>query len=297
MAILSTKLLGKVAGKIERNERLDEPADKLAEAANKALSAPWLVNLLSGSVAGHPLHPLFIALPIGSWSTALALDLLGDDDAARKSIGIGLVTTIPTVVTGVSDWRYTLKAERRVGLVHATSNVLAIAAYAGSWVARKADRRGLGVGLSLVGMGFVSYSGWLGGHLSYALGVGVDTTAFQHSQAEWTSVGWAEDVTVGETTLGDANGVPVVLTRTRTGDVVVLADRCTHRGGPLHEGGIVDGCLACPWHGSRFDLDGAVAQGPANRPQQSYEVEVRDGQVYARISDEPRAYRTNPVGV
>jgi nitrite reductase/ring-hydroxylating ferredoxin subunit len=89
----------------------------------------------------------------------------------------------------------------------------------------------------------------------------------------------------------------VLLTREPGGKVVAMADRCTHRGGPLHEGWLEDGCVVCPWHESAFDLDGAVVRGPATRPQLVYETLERDGQVLVRFPDEPRSLRTNPVGV
>ncbi len=71
------------------------------------------------------------------------------------------------------------------------------------------------------------------------------------------------------------------------GQVFALADRCCHRGGPLHEGSFADGCVTCPWHQSRFRLsDGAIVQGPATYPQPSYDVRVSEGtiEVRARLS-------------
>ena len=90
---------------------------------------------------------------------------------------------------------------------------------------------------------------------------------------------------------------PLVLTRDPGGRVVALADRCTHRGAPLHEGELADGCIVCPWHSSAFELDGGVARGPAQRPQAAYEVEERDGRIWVRRADETHGLRTNPVGV
>jgi nitrite reductase/ring-hydroxylating ferredoxin subunit len=60
----------------------------------------------------------------------------------------------------------------------------------------------------------------------------------------------------------------------RTGEsVLALHETCAHAGGPLSEGTIVDGCIQCPWHGSRFRLaDGHVARGPAMYDQPAYET-------------------------
>jgi nitrite reductase/ring-hydroxylating ferredoxin subunit len=60
-------------------------------------------------------------------------------------------------------------------------------------------------------------------------------------------------------------------------------DRCAHRGGALHEGRLVDGCIECPLHGSRFALDdGSVRRGPSAYSQPRLEARVRDGRVEVR---------------
>jgi nitrite reductase/ring-hydroxylating ferredoxin subunit/uncharacterized membrane protein len=292
-----TRLLDDIAGAIERAEFLDKIAAPIAQVEQKiGQTFPWWKNLLSGTFLGHPLHPLLVTVPIGSWVAAAVFDLVGDRRGAQRLIGMGILGALPTMASGASDWSYTNGAEQRVGLVHATSNSVTLGAYALSWWERRRGNHGRGVAWSALGVTTVSIGGWLGGHMSYALGVGVDTTAFQHTDEDWTPAGAAADVREGELTAGDAGGVPVLLTR-RGGKVVAMADRCTHRGGPLHEGWLEEGCIVCPWHESAFDLDGAVVRGPATRPQLVYEVQERDGQVLVRFSDEPRSLRTNPVGV
>jgi nitrite reductase/ring-hydroxylating ferredoxin subunit len=71
------------------------------------------------------------------------------------------------------------------------------------------------------------------------------------------------------------------------GRILALADRCAHRGGPLHEGDIADGCVTCPLHGSRFRLeDGSVERGPSAYPQPSFEVRERGGRIEVRGAHE-----------
>ena len=56
---------------------------------------------------------------------------------------------------------------------------------------------------------------------------------------------------------------------------------CAHAGGPLDQGRVVDGCIECPWHASRFRLeDGAVRQGPSVYDQPAYEIRAVDGGGY-----------------
>ena len=62
-----------------------------------------------------------------------------------------------------------------------------------------------------------------------------------------------------------------------------LFARCSHLGGPLDEGDLVDGCLRCPWHASMFRVaDGTVVHGPATAPQPAYELRVEGERVKAR---------------
>ncbi len=74
-----------------------------------------------------------------------------------------------------------------------------------------------------------------------------------------------------------------------------LADRCSHRGGPLSEGSLDVGCVTCPWHGSQFELvSGIPTRGPASIPQPVYENRVVRDKLELRRSAR-RALRQRPV--
>ncbi|MFN2519047.1 MAG: Rieske 2Fe-2S domain-containing protein [Jatrophihabitantaceae bacterium] len=294
--MLSTTL-DKLTERLERATILDKPSDALAALLGKVMPGGRVGDVASGTPIGHPLHPVLVTVPIGSWVAASYLDLTGGNGkAAKRLVGLGNLAALPAVFTGANDWLTTSAAERRVGLAHAILNDTAFALYVASWLARRRGRRFKGAALALAGAGIVGTAGWLGGHLSYALGVGVDTTAFQHFPGEWTDVCAESDVRTDVPTGVEAAGVPVLLIREQ-GVVLALSDRCTHRGAPLHEGEVSDGCVTCPWHGSRFALvDGSVKAGPATRPQPVAEVRVLKGRVQVRRNDEPRELRTNPAG-
>jgi nitrite reductase/ring-hydroxylating ferredoxin subunit/uncharacterized membrane protein len=291
---ISAKLLERLLGRVERSDVLDGPSDAVAGVLRSVIRPGPVEDVLSGTPIGHPAHPVLVAVPIGAWTSVVVLDAIGaDDTATRHLVGLGTLAALPAALTGACDWLSTAGAERRVGAVHAVVNYAALGLQVASWVARRHGRRARGAALSLAGTSLVGVSGWLGGHLAYALGVGVDTTAFQKFPADWTDVVAAADIGAAPYST-EIDGVSILLYRAADG-VVAMADRCSHRGGPLHEGRLDNGCVTCPWHGSVFGADGAVESGPATRPQPTLEVRVVEGRVLVR-RDEERALRKNPVG-
>ncbi|MGC5585484.1 Rieske 2Fe-2S domain-containing protein [Ornithinimicrobium sp. W1679] len=273
--------------RLEETEGLDAAVDSARSTVNTVLPQGPVKDVLHGKPLGHALHPLLVALPIGLNVGASLLDVLGDEGdqaAARRLVGAALVSTVPTVATGWADWSELGSAQRpaRVGLVHAVANGAAAGVFAASWFARLAGHHRAGAALSMVGLAGLGAAGYLGGHLVYAQGVAVSRTMdHEPAPADWTDVAAAEDVGEGLLRV-EAAGQPVVLTRAG-GGLAALAATCTHLGGPLDEGTVEDGCVVCPWHGSRFDLrDGAVERGPASVPQPAYDVRETDGRVQVR---------------
>jgi nitrite reductase/ring-hydroxylating ferredoxin subunit/uncharacterized membrane protein len=295
-----SRRLDALVERIEGASVLDKPADLLSQAVRRLLPEGPVRDLASGTPAAHPVHPALVSVPIGAWLGASVLDLTptkGTTHAARTLIGVGLLTAAPTALTGANDWLDTAGAERRVGFAHASLNWVALGLYGASWLRRGRGRHASGAALALAGAGVLTASGWLGGHLTYAVGVGVDTTAFQQYPGDWTDVAADEDLQVGVPVRVSAEGTPVLLLRTAAG-LTALADRCTHRGAPLDEGTVVGDCIQCPWHGSRFDVhDGSVRRGPASRPQPVLSVRSVAGRVQVRRTGERRSMRTDPVGI
>jgi NADPH-dependent 2,4-dienoyl-CoA reductase/sulfur reductase-like enzyme/nitrite reductase/ring-hydroxylating ferredoxin subunit len=88
-----------------------------------------------------------------------------------------------------------------------------------------------------------------------------------------------EDVPSDAPLLGQANGESVLLVRNGE-EIFAVGATCTHYGGPLAEGRVVDGTIRCPWHHACFDLrTGSVLRAPAYNPLPCYEVERADGKI------------------
>lgn len=281
--------------RIEHAAGLDRAAELTARAARAVIPKGLVEDSLTGKQLGHPVHPALVAVPIGAWTLTNLFDLTGDSAAASRAQATGILAALPSAATGASDWITTSGAERRVGFVHAAVNDLALLLHGWSWLQRRRGHDRTAAVLALAGTAVVGVGGWIGGHLAYALAVGVDTTSFQKFPDEWVDAAAEGDVPAVGLIGVDVAGIPILLAR-NAGKIVAYADRCTHRGGPLHEGSVDGGCVTCPWHGSVFSLaDGSVVSGPATRPQPRLEVETVNGRVRVRRS-EVRTLRTNPVG-
>jgi nitrite reductase/ring-hydroxylating ferredoxin subunit/uncharacterized membrane protein len=275
--------------KIGTVEALDGVAKPLTGVVKRVIGRGFVKDTLSGTALGHPVHPMLTDIPIGAFSSAALLDLVGGsgaESAADALVAAGIVTALPTALSGAADWSETYGEDSRMGLVHALANAGALALYAASFVARRRGRRSAGRNLGLAGMAVMSAGGYLGGHLSYSSGVGVNHTFFQHAPEDWTTAATLAELTEGKPHRATAGDMPVLLVR-QGERVHAIASRCTHAGGPLDEGDIdLSSCtVTCPWHQSEFRLDdGSVVHGPASVPQPALQTRIVDGRVEVRAT-------------
>jgi nitrite reductase/ring-hydroxylating ferredoxin subunit/uncharacterized membrane protein len=268
---------------------LDGPARAAAKVVRDAIPRGIPKDLLSGTWLGHPLHPPLTDLVIGTWLSALLLDCSGDRGVQRgadRLVAVGVLAALPTAASGAGDWadsEYGNDPVRRVGALHAGANVAALGLQIASLAARRRGARGRATTLSLVANGVLAASGWLGGHLSFIRGIGVNETVFDPGSQEWTEALPATDLPASGAASAIAGDTPVMLVRD-DGTIRALHGRCSHRGCPLSEGTIDAGVVECPCHGSRFSLaDGSVQRGPAVAPQPVYEAREREGRIEVRL--------------
>jgi uncharacterized membrane protein len=134
------------------------------------------------TVAGHPIHPMLVTLPIGLWVFSLICDFvsLGSSDGrwastAYLTLGGGVVGALIAAVPGLFDFLgLNDPRERRVATMHLVLN-LAIVAFQGFnfWLRSQPEFDGSTVPLwiSIVSVAVLAVSGWLGGQLVHVLGV------------------------------------------------------------------------------------------------------------------------------
>ena len=155
--------------RLEEAAALDRPVHALEPPVRSLFGTGARARVLRGEWLGHAVHPLLTDVALGTWTSASVLDLVGGPDsftAAQRLIGTGLLTAGPTAWSGWAEWSAAGPRDKRVGLVHAVTNGVAIGVYAASWLARRRGRHGTGARLALAGAAVSGIGAYLGGHLA-----------------------------------------------------------------------------------------------------------------------------------
>jgi len=131
--------------------------------------------------------------------------------------------------------------------------------------------------VSLLAYGLIAAGGFVGGELVYTLGNMVNRHAWRFfGQPKWTKLDVAE-IPEGVPTAAKAGAQTLVVVRNGE-QIYALHAQCAHAGGPLADGKLVEGCIECPWHYSRYRLsDGKRVQGPTTFDQPRYDVRPAEG--------------------
>jgi nitrite reductase/ring-hydroxylating ferredoxin subunit/uncharacterized membrane protein len=278
------------ADRLEKSKAMDKPVRVLAKAVRQRIKPGWLRDLLHGVPTGKPLHPPLATVSLGCWLSTVVLDLAdADPRASRLLLATGIVNALPTAASGLTDWSSLHREQQRVGFVHMLSNMTALGLFSASLVARLSGRERSGRLLSYAGLSVGGLGAYLGGHLAYRQAAGANHAP---QVTHLVPLGWHDLCPIKD--LPDGRPVArrlgyIQLFVLRQGDAVtVLADRCPHLAGPLHQGRLVmengEACVVCPWHGSTFRLaDGSVRHGPATAPAPMFETRIRrDGTIQVR---------------
>jgi len=140
---------------------------------------------------GHPVHPVVTHFPMALLPVSLLGDLLGVwTDASFwwvfsfYNLAIGLVMSIPALITGMIDFLTIPQEETvdRVAMRHMTIMITSITMYSCSFFIRLGVEIPIGwrlissVSLSLLGLIFLLIGGWFGGQLVYRHAVGSEPT-------------------------------------------------------------------------------------------------------------------------
>lgn len=162
---------------VEAADELDGLTDAVSSVADRLSGSP-LGPVLDGGWLGHSLHPLLTDLPIGCWTSAALVDLVGGHSGrivARRLIGMGVLAALPTAASGLVEFATIGRDDvpsRRVAAVHALTNSAALTFYARSWQVRRRGHHVRGIAWSAAAATLASAAGHLGGHLVLVRGIG-----------------------------------------------------------------------------------------------------------------------------
>jgi nitrite reductase/ring-hydroxylating ferredoxin subunit/uncharacterized membrane protein len=246
-----------------------------------------LKDLANGTWLGHPVHSVVTDIPIGTLLLAVVLDALDLRVAADVALLGTALFMLAAAVTGAADYVDTDGTARTRATLHSTLMVVGLVLVILSLLVRAtgpADRA-IPIALSVIAFLIVTAGAYVGGDVVYVFGNMVSRHAFRGAGTKWIRLDLG-----GLTDLSELPHATPTKARAGINDLVLvrigatvnaLHAVCAHAGGPLPEGSVVDGCIQCPWHGSRFRLDdGRVAQGPALYNQPVYEIREADGGGY-----------------
>jgi uncharacterized membrane protein len=139
----------------------------------------------TAAIGGHPIHPMLVPFPIaflvGTLVTDLAFWGTGDPFWARASawlVGAGVVMGLLAAVFGFIDF-VTIERARQgsTGWIHFLGNLLAVVLSFASLLVRIGDAKSgilpWGLTLSVIVVGLLLVTGWMGGELAYRYKIGV----------------------------------------------------------------------------------------------------------------------------
>lgn len=293
------KLGTRVLSVIGRQTWMDRPSYRFENILSFVFNAlggarDRVTNALNGVWLGHPIHPALASVSSGALATTVALDAISVlpgrpeqeqrdvSQFAGHALGIGILGSVAAAVTGVTDWQHTHEADRRIGVVHGVMNTIAIALFAASWWDRRRGRHLRGLVGSTLGYGLTVGSGYLGGHLAFGSGVGIDQSGPRLIKQEWTPVLPVASLPEQKPHRVEVDGVGLVLCRARN-EVSAVGEFCPHLGAPMSDGWVERGRIVCPWHGSRFDVEtGDVLRGPSAAKLPCYQTQLVNGVVEVR---------------
>jgi nitrite reductase/ring-hydroxylating ferredoxin subunit/uncharacterized membrane protein len=270
-------------------------------------------RLLQGAFLKHPFHPALIHYPIGLLTLSLLLDVAnwfsnglewltqGAIYAIAGGIGFALLAAIP----GLLDW-----SEIRIdhpgkkwANIHMVINLFVVGLFSINLFLRlsvfeaETAVHAIPLILSIVGVGLLFFSGYLGGMLVYDQGIGVGRYRRYTPLPRKTIRVEARRDKEGYIRVIDKNAIKEgrTLRVEVKGEVIAIAlqndklyafnEFCTHRYGPLSEGAFYNGSVECPWHLSCFDMStGEVVEGPAKIAIKTYDLKVKEGDIFIKIT-------------
>ncbi|HWI37233.1 MAG TPA: DUF2231 domain-containing protein [Burkholderiales bacterium] len=135
------------------------------------------------SIAGHPIHPMLVPIPIGLWIFSLVCDLVhagGSSNAAWTTVALyamggGIIGALAAAIFGFVDLLSLPPGPRSTAIKHMSINLIVVVLYVVNFWGRLGHPENPGglIWLSVVAILLLVVSGWLGGKMVYEHGIAV----------------------------------------------------------------------------------------------------------------------------
>jgi len=137
-------------------------------------------------IGRHPIHPILVDFPIALWVFSLICDLVAMkstdsgfwSNMAFYTMAGGVVGALMAAIPGFMDYLgLRSRPVRRIATTHMVLNLVVVVIYVfnlGLRMNNPIGGRDQGIYVSVVALVLLGISGWLGGGLVFAHGVGVD---------------------------------------------------------------------------------------------------------------------------
>jgi uncharacterized membrane protein len=141
-----------------------------------------LVMRTPANIAKHPIHPMLVAIPVGLWIFSFACDLIHAfggispnwEVAALYSMVGGIAGALLAAIPGFIDLLSLPPGIKRIGLMHMAINLTVVVLYiVNAWLRSRRPAESM-LWLSVISIGLLVISGWLGGKMVYVHGVAVE---------------------------------------------------------------------------------------------------------------------------
>ncbi|WP_309085917.1 nitrite reductase small subunit NirD [Chelativorans sp.] len=101
---------------------------------------------------------------------------------------------------------------------------------------------------------------------------------------QWAAIGRLEDIPRRGARCVKNGGMTIAVFRTADDRVFALEDKCPHRGGPLSQGIVHDGCVTCPLHNWVISLESGLAQGADEGSTVTFPVRLEGDRILLGIA-------------
>ncbi len=119
----------------------------------------------------------------------------------------------------------------------------------------------------------------LGLGISWIIGLHLYVGLIGNKRNHFKEACLVSEIEVSRAKLVEIEGESIAIYKAE-GKLHAVSNFCSHQGGPLSEGKVVDGCITCPWHGFQYKLVDGCSPPPFEEKIKTYPIRVEEGTIW-----------------